>query len=221
MATYTVTNLLNRASTLLQDPTNIRWPQAELVDWLNDGQREIAAFKPNAFVKNESFTLAAGSKQVLPAAGISLVDVPRNSNGNAIRVVSREILDAQIPDWHTKTGTAVKHYTYTAHDPKTFYVYPAVSGGSVDIIYVSAPTDASIGGNITLDDIYAAALLNYVMYRAYSKDAEYAQNPALAKAYYDAFQAQLGGKATAEGVSNPNQTMGAGGFNPNLPGSNR
>lgn len=229
MATYAVNTLVANAAVLLQDPTNVRWPTAELIQWLNDGQREIAAFKPNAFVKNETVQLAAGSKQTLPAAGISLIDVVRNNvsgggtPGTAIRAVNREILDAQIPDWHTsaKAAATVKHFAYNPLDPKTYYVYPPTNSGNVyvDLIYVASPTDASAGGTITIDDVYAAALLNYVMYRAYSKDAEYAANAGLAKAYYDAFQAQLGGKATAEAVSNPNQALGP--FNPNLPGSGK
>lgn len=228
MATYQVNTLVNNAATLLQDPTNVRWPTAELIQWLNDGQREIAAIKPNAFVVNATVPCTSGSKQTLPAAGISLIDVVRNnasggaSPGNAIRVVSREVLDAQIPDWHTpaKAAATVKHYMYTPLDPKTFWVYPPSTGSNyVDIIYVASPTDAAAGGTITIDDVYAATLLNYIMYRAYSKDAEYAANAGLAKAYYDAFQSQLGQKVAAEAVSNPN--AGLGNFNPNIPASNK
>lgn len=229
MATTTVSSLLNRAAVILQDPTNIRWPQAELVDWLNDGQREIALYKPNAFVKNAAQQLVSGTKQSLPSDGVSLIDVVRNlgtdgqTAGNAVRMVSREILDAQVPGWHAGAASAsVKHFVYTPLDPKTFYVYPPqpVTGmGYVEMIYVASPTNAAIGGTITLDDIYVSALLNYVLFRAYSKDAEYAANAQLATAYYTQFQGILQGKVSAEGASNPNQALAP--MNPNLPGSTK
>lgn len=227
MATITVSSLLTKVAVILQDPTNIRWPQSELVDWLNDGQREVAFYKPNAFVKNTSKQLVSGTKQTLPADAVSLVDVVRNlgtdgsTPGNAVRLVSREILDAQLVGWHSSTAAAaVKHFVYTPLDPKTFYVYPPNTGtGYVEIVYVAAPTDAAVNGNITLDDIYVTALLNYILYRAYSKDAEYANNSQLAAAYYASFQGLLQGKVTAEAASNPNQALAA--MNPNLPGSTK
>lgn len=231
MAVTTTAALLSRAAVILQDPTNIRWPQTELLDWLNDGQREIALFKPNVFVKNVNVQLAAGTKQSLPADGVSLVDVVRNmgTNGStpgaAIRVVTREILDAQVSGWHSSTANAtVKHYVYTPLDPKTFYVYPPQPTGAgtqnnVEIIYVASPTDATLVSTITIDDVYMTALLDYILFRAYTKDAEYANNAQLATAYYQQFQAILAGKAAAEMAANPNASMG--GFNPNLPGGTK
>lgn len=227
MATITAASVLTKVSTILQDPTNIRWPTDELLSWLNDGQREISLYKPNAFVTNAAVVCAAGTKQVLPSSAISLIDVVRNMGtagttpGNSIRAVSREILDTQIPNWHASTASAtVKHFVYTPLDPKTFYVYPpqpASGQGYVELVYVAAPTDAVIGGTITIDDVYVTGLINYTLYRAYSKDAEYANNTALATAYYQQFQGLLQGKVTAESVSNPNQALSP--FNPNLPGS--
>lgn len=227
MATITVASILTKVSTILQDPTNIRWPTDELVLWLNDGQREVALYKPNAFVVNNAVVCAAGTKQTLPAAALSLIDIVRNMGtngttpGNSIRAVSREILDTQVPNWHSSTPSAVtKHYVYTPLDPKTYYVYPpqpASGQGYVELVYVSAPTDATSGGNITIDDIYVTPLIDYILYRAYSKDAEYANNATLAVGYYQQFQALLQGKVTAETATNPNQALAP--FNPNLPGS--
>lgn len=227
MATITVASILTKVSTILQDPTNIRWPTDELILWLNDGQREVALYKPNAFVINTAVICVAGTKQTLPAAAVSLIDVVRNMGtngttpGNSIRAVSREILDTQVPNWHASTPSAtVKHFVYTPLDSKTYYVYPpqpASGQGYVELVYVAAPTDAVSGGVITLDDIYVTALISYILFRAYSKDAEYANNATLAATYYQQFQGLLQGKVTAEAASNPNQALAP--FNPNLPGS--
>jgi len=48
MATITVASILTKVSTILQDPSNIRWTADELILWLNDAQRELVLYKPNA-----------------------------------------------------------------------------------------------------------------------------------------------------------------------------
>lgn len=222
MATITVNSIIEKAQIILQDATGIRWPNAELLGWLNDGQREIVLLKPNAFVKNQSVQLAAGTKQALPSDGVQLIDVVRNMGtdgttaGRAIRIVTREILDSQTPDWHSSTpSNVVKHYSYTLFDPKTFYVYPpqpTTNRGWAEIIYGAAPTEAALGGVITLDDIYQTVLVDYILYRAYSKDAEYAADQASAAKHQQAYLAALTGKANVELGVNPNSTAPA---NPN------
>lgn len=226
MATIQVNSIITRAGTLIQDATNVRWPTDELLNWLNDGQREIVLLKPQASVKNESMSLAVGStKQSIPAAGVMLIDVSRNMGsggstpGDAIRVTSREVLDAQRPSWHSDANAdgKIKHYMFDPRDPKNFYIYPKAPASPwyVEVIYSAAPTDCSAGGAIQIDDIYANALLDYVLYRAYSKDAEYAQNAQLAVAHYQAFSNSLGVKTQNELAQNPSAVVT--GFNPNVP----
>lgn len=216
MAT-TVTSILTNVSSLLQDTTNVRWTLAQLTVWLNDGQREIAVLKPNAYIKNSTVQLAAGTKQVVPSDGIYLIDIPRylGTDGStpsyAIKSISREILDNQVPDWHaTKYANArPKHFIYDELDPKRFYVYPPQpsSGfGYVDVIYGAIPPDAAT--NITLPDEYSPALVNYILYRAWTQDSEWANNQALAANYYDKFMTLLMGKAKGESDSSPNKALG-------------
>ena len=223
MATIQVNNLVARAGTIAQDQTGIRWPTAEWIDWLNDAQREVVLVKPQASVKNASVILTAGStKQALPTDGIQLIDVSRNMGvagstaGNAIRVVSREVLDAQIPTWHSDANAtgSIKHYAFDSRDPKNYYVYPKAPATAwyVEVIYSANPTDCTAGGTIQIDDIYANALLNLMLFRAYSKDAEYAQNGQLAQAYYAAAMNSLGVKTQVEGGQNPNNVLA----NPNI-----
>jgi hypothetical protein len=218
--------LIRRVVETLQDTTSIRWPVAELVRYLNDGQREIIVHRPDAMVTNASVSLASGTKQSLPANGAKLIDVVRNSAGNkrAIRMCAREILDAQSPGWHNLSGvTEIVHFMFDPRDPKVFYVYPpaAVSGAAVDLVYSALPTDiaepaagtdfGAVTGNISVPDIYSNALQDYVLYRAYTKDSQYAGNEARAQARYAAFANALGIEikatvAVAPSASgNPNQ----------------
>lgn len=207
MPSVLVSTIVNRASVLLQDTANIRWPQSELVDWLNAGQRELVVYKPNACVQNTDVALVAGTKQALPPDGNVLVDITRNTGGPAIRIINRQLLDTQIPNWHDpRTASATtKHYCYSEVNPKNFYVYPPSPGGnSVEMIYHATPAAAQAGGTINVDDIYEGALLDYVLYRAYSKDAEYDANGGAAGAHYQAFLTALKGKEGGEAESDPN-----------------
>lgn len=222
MGTIAAQDVINKAQIILQDTTGIRWPDStELLGWLNDGQREVLILKPNAYVKNVSMQLAAGTKQSIPANGIQLIDLPRNMGSNgatpgrAIRIVMREILDAQNPDWHTETpNPVIKHFTFTPLDPKHFYVYPpATDSTHVEVVYSAAPENVSaLSDPITLDDIYSNVLVDYVLYRAYSKDTDYAADAARAGTHQGAYVSALTGKTQAEVVVNPNTTAPA---NPN------
>lgn len=226
-----VSAITSRAAQLLQDSTGVRWPEAELVGWLNDGQREVVLVRPDASVTNASVILTANStKQSIPAGGIRLLDVVRNMGvdgltpGNVVRLVSREVLNAQIPTWHSDAGqTAIKHFCHDPRDPKHFYVYPRPHATTVvqtELLYSSAPADCVLPSVtptavISLDDVYGNALLDYVLYRAYSKDAEYAANVQRAAGHNGAFFSSLGIKTKADFVTSPEAFAPP--FNPNVP----
>lgn len=215
----TAQSIIRRAVETLNDTTSVRWPVAELVRYLNDGQREVGTYRPDALVSGATHALSAGSKQALPANGIKLLDIVRNASedsSRAVRMTNRQILDAQIPNWHSLTGTTeILHFIYDPRDPLVFYVYPpaAASGAAVYMIYAGYPqaitepaegsTYTAVTGNIGVPDIYANALLDYVLYRAYTKDTEYAGNAARATAHYQAFVNALTVEANATAVASP------------------
>jgi hypothetical protein len=205
---------------------------AELVRYLNDGQREIVLYRPDAMVTNATVTCVAGTKQSLPALGSKLIEVIRNSASTSakksIRMINREILDAQTPGWHNITGSVdILHFMYDPRDPRVFYVYPpATTSAQVDIVYSSYPSDitepadgalySAVAGNISVPDIYGNVLGDYILYRAYTKDSEYAGNAGRAQAHYTAFANALGIEIKGTtGVApnpsgNPNRGMVAG-----------
>jgi hypothetical protein len=216
----TVQSVIDRAQTVLQDTTGVRWPVvAELVLWVNDAQREIALLKPDASATNETITLATGTKQDIPSGGNRLLKVVRNMSAasggtgkRSVRIVDREVLDAQTPDWHdpTVSGDAahtniVKHYIYDDSNPRNFYVYPGIAGDAyLEVIYSSNPAAVAQSDNLSIPDIYANSVMNYVLYMAYMKDAEYAGNAQRASSHYQLFTAAVTGKAQLDAVSNPN-----------------
>lgn len=190
----------------LQDPSGIRWPATDLVKHLHDGQRAIAQKRPDQTAITVTFTpTAAGSRHTLPAGAASLIDIPRNAAGRkrAITKVDQVLLDATVRDWQGMTPSAeVQHFCHDLREPGIFLTYPpAALTAALQLVYSAYPaatatasgaTAATVTGNIDIPDQWANALRYYVLYRAWSKDAEYGGNAQLAASNYQLFKAELG-----------------------------
>lgn len=211
MGTITGTQIVSRARRVLQDQATggTRWLDAEMLDWINDAQREIVIVKPEASSVIADVTCVAGTKQTIPSTGIRLLSVIRNVAGKSIRRVDRNVMDSENPDWHNVTASnTADHYIFDEDAPTTFYLYPpqTVSPGQIEINYSNSPTDLSVlSDTISLPDIYMNPVLDFVLYRAYSKDTEYAGNSQRAASHYQAFQNSLGQKSQSDLASSPNQ----------------
>ena len=151
MATVLVREIIERASTLLDDmdPQFQGWTERGLVAWLNDGARALAKWLPPSVSRIDTIKLVAGQTRQ------SLADIPANSiimgdgsspvrtqgvqlyelicnmgasgatPGSTIGVVDRATLDALDPAWHTKTGPEVESVLYDVRTPTYFHVSPA------------------------------------------------------------------------------------------------
>lgn len=203
----TVQSVMDRASILLQDAGNVRWPAAELVGWVNDGRRELVKLKPDVYTQLVTLTLVAGEEQSLPARCVSLQDSPRNVNGPAVSVTQRGWLDQQFPDWPmgAQSGT-IQHFMLDERMPTRFWVYPpAVAGTQLKMLVLSLPTDVSASSTLTdLEELVSGALVDYVCYRAFSKDAEYAGMAERALAHQQLFLNALGAVGAVTLANSPN-----------------
>ena len=203
MAT-TAQNIIDKARILLQDAGKARWSDAELLGWTNDGQREVCIYKPDAYVKTEAIATVAGTRQTLPADGRFLIDVIRNvyagTPSNAVRPIDMRILNDQIPDWHTTEASSLaKFFCPDPRNQKAFYVYPQSDGGAntkLEIVYAATPAAIALNDSLLIDEMYGGAVVDYVVYRAYSKDADYAADDSRAMVHYKAFiQSMMGSDA--------------------------
>lgn len=200
MATFTGTQIVARARFLSQDtdPAKYRDSDPDMLAWLNEATRALCELVPAESLSTEDLVLVAGAKQTIPARATALVDVVRNVDGNAVTPTSRELLDVFTPGWQTMANaSSIVHYIPSAKNPKVFHTYPpATAGVELEVVLAVPPAEmAALTETIKVNDTYAAALINYVLFRLYSKDAEDAANAALAKGYYDAFRAASGGGA--------------------------
>lgn len=224
-------DLFDRAQRIMLDETNVRWPLPELCLWLNDGMREVVLQKPNALSKTVVMQLEQGTYQALPGDYLKLLRVVRNitsvdpyrQGGRSVRIVSREILDTQSPYWHDSRKTPfkaeVKHVCFDEQDQRSFYVYPGNDGtGQVELVVSVQPQAIEETGDplemdsyrvaIELPDIYSNALLDFILYRAYAKDAQFAGAAERAALHYQQFANSLGMKVQLDVQLSPNNPVG-------------
>ena len=210
--------VIDRAQRILNDESAVRWSEANLLDWLNEGQKAAVRLAPEAYTVTAFVQLATGVRQNLTSLAstatlevpLRLIDVTRNVTDatglpalRAIRLANRRSLDQYNPDWPTDTAAAVvQHYMFDSRNPREFFVYPAqpASGqGFVEIVYSAEPADLSATSDpIVLDDGYASALVDYIVHRALSTDAEYGANPQRVAQHFNQFMGAVMQKTQAD-----------------------
>lgn len=225
---FTAKDILWSVRTTLQDANNRRWTLEELRVYINDGTKQIAYFKPSAVSKTKRIALASGTYQELPD-GEHMLRVIRNLTsadgvtprvaGPVITPIDRSILDAQFANWHSTSvvpfSAIVTHVMADEMNPRVFYVYPGNDGnGAIEAIVSTMPTEVAAPANpldidsytatIDLPGLYENVLRDYVLARAYEKDAAIPGAAQRSAAYRQAFNDAMGLKTQLEGVNNIN-----------------
>lgn len=214
MSTRKVVDAISQVRATLVDTTGTRWPNAELLNAYNNAVLAVVNLRPDASTKNIAFTLTPNqSKQDLPSDGLRWMDFLYDvTTGTPIRKTDRRTLDDQIPNWHKTTGPRVTNWVFDERDPKTAYIYPQPStAADLQAIYSVAPAAVDISDfdndttTISIDDSYFNAIKEYMLYQAYSKDADYAANAQRAASHYSIFERTLGNKSGVDMALNPSR----------------
>lgn len=225
--TTTAQSIIKDAVTIAQDVTSVRWKIDEVCSFFNWAQKEVVAYRPDASQVRAAIPVVAGAKQTLPTGATKLIDVHADANGSAIRMVNRELLDLQSPTWRSTSAAVPKHFMYDVRTPTVFEVYPPASGSTtVDASYSTLPADISIAttggtysdvtGNLALADQFAGAVVDLILYRMFSKDAEYAANQERAQSHLSAAANSLGVEIKGTAAIIPTSPG-----SPNHPGASR
>lgn len=211
MATFTAQTIITRVQAVLQESgAGTRWKTAELLQWISDGQREIATIRPDSTNTRTSFALAAGARQIMPVGAVSLIDIPSNlgttgsTPGKAIRQAKRELLDAVFPAWSTDPASlVVRHFMYDPRLPREFFVYPPSPGTNyVELRYETNPVElTATTDTLALGDEFANPLVDYTLCRCYTKDADAVGNADRAVLHRRAFETSLGMKAQSDAAT--------------------
>lgn len=198
-----VADLLRRFKAIMMDPKSTRWNTAEAIDWINDAASEIVLRRPAARAVTEIIDLAQGTYQGTSQGTAQLLDVVRNirpdgSPGSAIRIADRQQIDDIEPSWHRRRAAPTRHYMIDERSPTTFYVYPPAQLGAKVEVLVAKPAPPVVLEIDTLDlrMEFINAILNWMMYRAHSKDSEFSQGN-MAALHYQAFTDAIGAPSQA------------------------
>ena len=204
-------DVINRVRVLLNDD-GTRWPDSELFYWISDAQRLVGLVRPDSTSASEVVSLVAGTKQTIPSTSFRLLDVMHNIGsdgstiGRAIKLTDRDQLETQNPYWQTVAQKdEVRQYMYDPRTPSIYYVTPpAKASTKIEIVTQKSPSNITAStDNLALIDAYFEVVVNYVMYRAYSKDNEYAANSANANNYLQLVLSTLGLKTLKDVAASP------------------
>lgn len=102
------------------------------------------------------------------------------SYGTVISIVEKDVLDSFSAAWTLSSarvpGTNLNYYKAYAmdpNDPLAFWLHPAgYDGADVIVTYAGIPAAVNaVTETLTLSDMYVPDLVDYLAYRALSKDA--------------------------------------------------
>lgn len=174
----TPTDIIDTARVLLNDSAKTRWSDAELLTYVNDALDAAYTLAPRLFyvvgevncIENETL-----QRVCLSGAG-QIIDVIRVKGGNALRPMDKTTLDASFPGWHQAASGPAKQWQRLADDPVRFFIYPKAPASQVlEVLYLPSPGEYGLLDVLPLPNAYKPALQDFVMFRAHSKDAEYAE----------------------------------------------
>lgn len=207
-----VNDIIDQADLLLVNIGNTRWSKEELLGWFNAGVAAVVKRRPDVNVINTTFVCAQSTRQELSANALRLVDVHKNVAGIGIQSIDRDSMDTLVPNWHddSEPTDEVTHFLYDDRQPKAFYLYPCPkSGHQINISYSAAPAPVVVTDFVNgtqespLNSAYDEPILDFMIYRACSKDSEFS-NSQRAMAHFQAFQNALSDKTNADTGMSPN-----------------
>lgn len=205
--TTRVTILINDVKKTLQETEEegVRWTNEELIEYLNGACRFLIEYAPEAFADNSEFECAVGTRQEIPVNAARVLSIVRNLEGRKSPVTNtdRSTLDSMRPYWHSENPTNQQElYFVDDRDSKRFYVYPPAKDKSLlEIICAMEPKrhitkEAQDNESLLqVNDRYVPALMNYILHRAYDKDADTSGNFSRSQTYlqnaYNALQVKV------------------------------
>lgn len=210
-----VIDIANKVSEVLQDLQRKSWTKSQLWEWIYDAELAVIQIRPDANPATCVIDLEPGTRQGIQSidGALRTLDVVRNvdESGNpglAIRSVDRKALDLFNPGWHKTTAVAEPtEYVFDDRDPQTFYVNPPSDGdGHVETVCSMIPAEYDEGDSnqtITVNDTYVPAMIEWALYRCFSRDSEKTPNGQRAQLHLNNFKSLMGMKANSDIASSP------------------
>ena len=194
MAGLTLSTPIYTARGILQDPTGVRYSDADLLVYANEAVALVSKFIPHLFHSVGDVACVADSalQSVAPDAAQALVEVRRIKNGAAITPADRMSLDLFSPSWRTMASAPAVHWMPVNGDPLRFELYPpAPAGQVVEVMCVRVPETFAADTDTGLPTVLSDPIADYVVHRAESRDAEHVLSQRM-QAFGQSFISKLG-----------------------------
>lgn len=198
-------SIIAEISRLLNDQEEnyefLRWSEAELQEYVNDGIAQVAMLKPDAFSKSIDVPLKAGYLQELPKEMTQLIDVLGSKNESGCMSAKPLKNDKNLFDvsrnyfsfcnkGKSRGNYEVKGYSVDPNNPHTIFVNPPVPAGeeaSLTVYGVVLPD----GDSPDIPKKYHNAVIEWALYRAFGKDLESAADNQLSQQHLQHFYSIL------------------------------
>jgi len=179
----------------------VRFPQAELIEYLNEALAQLAVLKPTLFRTITTLTLGPGAQQKLPEHIETLEDIVFNLNADGS--LGAPVLPGAFELERTygkgvcpsNDGYAVRSYAVLPSTDGYFYIDPPVPPGTTvrvqAVVQVAPQVITTFDTPIDLPSAspltYRNAFKDWVLYRAFAKDTESQTSAGNSQAHFKAF----------------------------------
>lgn len=220
----TVEEFIHGARLSLVDDDGTHWSDEELIRYIDLGYSAIVAHRPDAHSKLIVLACEPGPMQIIPQEerGAMLLTVKRNlilvpdsdpeeyRSGRPPRLISGDLADNLMDSWYLASPSSdsqIDEYIYDDRLPDRFYVYPnATSNTRLELAISTLPNKHDPGDlseAIQISPRYISALNHYVLFKAYTKDAQGAHSEKLAMLHLQSFNSAMGIKTQVDYHARP------------------
>lgn len=186
-------DLIQRAANALFDPQHATWKSDELLDYLNEGIQTAAAYVSTEFQVSIKHTLEEGARQKAPDGAVDgvVVEWAYDEDDQPVAVLPFDLTSMnQDPSWMQEDPGPVRQWASDPMDPYAFWVYPP-QGNPPGKVQLSVPLKpvalTQFDQKVPMREMHFGALVDYILYRAYSKNTQYAGQTGLAQLAYSRF----------------------------------
>lgn len=192
--------LIGVARTLVNDSDAAVYRQSdtELLQYVNEGLREISVLRPDLFATTGDYSCIPGeTEQALRFNEIQeFLQVVRIKNGKAVHRTSLKSLSDFNPNWAADAAGPAENWAPYEGQKLRFYIYPKapIEMQLLEIQFVRKPgTYALLDEIAELPEGLSTALAWYVVFKAEMKDDEHS-NSGRAVAAYTVFKSLVSGE---------------------------
>lgn len=213
--TMLASTLLDEVGGILNDMEpgfeHVRWPVPELLQYLTEAIAAIAQGKPSIFVSVDTLSLSPGSTQRLPDQFTRLLDIHFNINRDGSEgpnvLPGVYALQQAFQKPGCPSNALIEVYAAYPGSERYFWVDPPVPRGlgytpQVEAVVMLAPQVVTSANEPLIfpgstPQLFQGALVDWMLYRCYSKDQESNTSMERSQAHLRGFMTYVGVAADA------------------------